>query len=507
MTITNGFSDFGGVFDWIDGRLTFGTSQTFGLSQLEFLLGEGRRLGYGRSLLMQASAALNLNGALTVDGGELLAGNSLTNTSLLTIRDGLVRATLLTNDPSAMVVMENTGHLLVLASLVNNGTIQLNSPTAVISNAPIVNAGTIRGNGQVASAITNNAAGQIQTTTGDRLVFGGAISNSGSINAIGGEMQFNAPVTNVVSTGAITARDAIVRFNGNLTNNGSLGVSFGTADIFGDITNSGTGRIVVSGGSQATFYDDVVNNGTMNVSASGSMQSTAVFFGSLSGLGIAGGGRVFNEGDLRPGFSPGTMAFGGDLSFGPLASLDIEIGGTTPGTQFDRVTVASSVFLDGTLDVSTINGFSPTLPGQSFTIVTAGSLTGTFGDINGIPAPTIPGLFWKVTYTPTSAILSTSALPGDIDLDGDVDRKDAALFTPRIGLSVGSIWTTGDFNGDNATTLADLILLQANIGQSLPLPSPSASAVPEPSSFALLLPAIGWMFVRVRRARSRFAIK
>jgi hypothetical protein len=55
-------------------------------------------------------------------------------------------------------------------------------------------------------------------------------------------MQFNAAVTNAVSTGLISARDAIIRFNGGLTNNGSLAVTVGTADIFSDIVNSATGQ-------------------------------------------------------------------------------------------------------------------------------------------------------------------------------------------------------------------------------------------------------------------------
>ena len=55
--------------------------------------------------------------------------------------------------------------------------------------------------------------------------------------------------------------------------------------MFGDITNQsklGTpGRIVVTGGAQANFFDDVANGGSIQVSAAGSLQSTAVFLGSL----------------------------------------------------------------------------------------------------------------------------------------------------------------------------------------------------------------------------------
>ena len=95
-----------------------------------------------------------------------------------------------------------------------------------------------------------------------------------------------------------------------------MALSFGTSDLHGDISNAG-GRITVSGNSQATFYGDVGNAGTIQVSDG----STAVFFGALSGAGCVGGGEVFLEGDARPGASAGLMAFGGDVTFGPLAAL------------------------------------------------------------------------------------------------------------------------------------------------------------------------------------------
>lgn len=460
---------------------------------------------------------------LVIDGGTFSAGSllvgspilfnsgtfNLTSDNLVIGPAGLFGDTLALSNRNVNVTNTATiqsgarlqlqGGTFSAGTLINQGTIDFQNQSSQVCGGLLTNTGTIRGTGTILNNIQNNTAGQIQTTAGQRLEFGGTVNNGGLISLVGGQMQFNAAVTNSASTGAITARDAILRFGGGLINAGSLAATFGTTDVFGDIANSATGRIVVSGGAQATFYDDVTNAGSINVSVSGSLQSTAVFFGSLSGNGISGGGRVFNEGDLRPGFSPGTMVFGGDLSFGPLASLEIEIGGTMPGAEFDRVTVADSVFIDGTLDVTTINGFSPTLPGQSFTILTSGSLAGTFSGITGAPSVLLPGLFWKMTYTPTSAILSTSALPGDIDLDGDVDRTDAARLSQFFGRESESIWTTGDFDNDGRTTLADWAALQTHLGQALPRLSPVA--VPEPSTLLLMFSAAVSLHV-VRRIKS-----
>ncbi|MEX0642196.1 MAG: dockerin type I domain-containing protein [Pirellulales bacterium] len=390
-----------------------------------------------------------------------------------------------------------TGDLRALdaTTITPNGELVLENGRT-LSASLLANGGVIHGTGTIHAPVVNERSGQIRVGSGERLVLTGVgNANDGLIQVIGGEIEFTESLTNAVSTGLITARNATLRFGGGLTNKGNLGISFGTSDVNGEIEN--IGGITISGGSSATFYDDVTNRGTINVSAG----STAVFFGELSGSGVSGSGTVYLEGDARPGFSPGTMAFGGDLWFGPLATLEIEIGGPTPGTQSDRLIVANSVSLAGTLDATTINGFAPTLPGQSFTIITAGSLSGMFHAVAGQPSRTLPGMFWDVTYTPTSALLFTSAIPGDINLDGDVDRTDAALFSQYFGMKTGSIWTTGDFNGDAATTLNDWVLLRTHLGQSVPSPleSRAAAGVPEPAASWLAVLALTLVTLRRRR--------
>src|ERR1700732_1254855 len=59
--------------------------------------------------------------------------------------------------------------------------------------------------------------------------------------------------------------------------------------------------------------------------------------------------------------------------------------------------------LGGPLNVSLFNSFSPTL-GNTFTILTAASVTGTFSGTN-LPALS-PGLGWKVTYNAKTVVLS-----------------------------------------------------------------------------------------------------
>jgi hypothetical protein len=62
---------------------------------------------------------------------------------------------------------------------------------------------------------------------------------------------------------------------------------------------------------------------------------------------------------------------------------------------------------------------------------------------------------------------------GDADLDGDVDRRDAAIMASNFGSALSPRWAGGDFNGQSGVSLADLAILQTNLDPSVS-PSPSA---------------------------------
>jgi hypothetical protein len=84
-------------------------------------------------------------------------------------------------------------------------------------------------------------------------------------------------------------------------------------------------------------------------------------------------------------------------------------------------------------------------------------------------------------------LTGTPLVPGDIDLDGDVDRTDVAQFSRHFGRTGGATWATGDFNADGRATLADWAILQSHLGSHAPTPA----AVPEPATLALVVVAAG----------------
>jgi len=159
-----------------------------------------------------------------------------------------------------------------------------------------------------------------------------------------------------------------------------------------------------------------------------------VIKGKLAGNGVIGlpGTRVIT-GKVAPGNSPGCVTDQGNVIFDSGASLEIEIGGTTPCTQFDQYAVALTLTLNGpTLNVLLVNGFVPAA-GQRFRVLSWGTLVGTFGQAN---LPALPaGLAWDTTalYTTGELVVNGPVVP---PTDGDVPLPPWALATLGAGLVV-----------------------------------------------------------------------
>jgi hypothetical protein len=134
-----------------------------------------------------------------------------------------------------------------------------------------------------------------------------------------------------------------------------------------------------------------------------------------AGFVVSGTGDIIA--DIRNGgeVDPGEIGYAGYLHFVGAYSqaattisgiLNSDIGGTDPGQQYDQIRIDESALLDGTLTISLINGFTPTL-NQSFVILTAASVYGSFTTVNGLQyaGPSGPYRF-AVQYNPTNVTLT-----------------------------------------------------------------------------------------------------
>lgn len=115
-------------------------------------------------------------------------------------------------------------------------------------------------------------------------------------------------------------------------------------------------------------------------------------------------GDVTNQGEISPGNSPGNIVVEGNYTQLSTGSLRLELGGSMPA-NYDQLAATGNVQLAGTLQIVPINGFTPS-PGNSFTLVTAGSISGT---VTNLVLPEVSGITWQLTQTTTSITLTAVA--------------------------------------------------------------------------------------------------
>ena len=249
---------------------------------------------------------------------------------------------------------------------------------------------------------TNN--GTLTIGSGSKFSTGGSLSNfsgttlKGGVYNVTGTLQFTG--ANIVTSAASIS----------LTGSGSKIVDqTGTTDGLRNFaTNSAGGSFSISGGRNFTTTGAFTNTGTLSIGTGstfklgglGNFTQTAgktTDDGTLSTSGMVGltGGSLFGKGSIAGGLQSGGIITPGDSStstgvltvsktYGQNASgvLDISIGGTTAGTKYDQLNIAGSASLNGTLNLSLINGFVPTV-GTTFEILNAGSVSGTFSAVHG----------------------------------------------------------------------------------------------------------------------------
>jgi hypothetical protein len=105
-------------------------------------------------------------------------------------------------------------------------------------------------------------------------------------------------------------------------------------------------------------------------------------------------GNVTNEGTVSPGASPGILNITGDYAQTAFGVLKIDIGGLTPGDDYDRLIISGLASLAGELNVSMFGNFMPN-NGNYFDILFANDISGEF---NKYDFPIFPSGFFNISY-------------------------------------------------------------------------------------------------------------
>jgi hypothetical protein len=323
---------------------------------------------------------------------------------------------------------------VALGSLLTNNTI-IDSTSSInvwgiFSNKGSANQATIRvyqdGN------FTNASTARLLSST---LFLQGIAQNFGDINTLTARISSGGLLENQL--GGEIAIASIID-TGRLFNQSRIISSSITVAAGGQFDNTTTGLVTPANNSQLTVAGNSVNSGKIEaqlfVTAGGLLtnQSRAVYnFGgnvasidgtftrqandtlqnlaTVQGTGVVNG--EFMPVTLFPATSslPGIFTINGNYALpNSSSSLQVNIAGTTPGQQYDRVVVNGTATLTGSRLHHAINFTPPTT--TQFTILRSTTLVGTFvGTTPALPTG------WTVAYnTPATGdvtLLYTSPIP------------------------------------------------------------------------------------------------
>jgi hypothetical protein len=345
--------------------------------------------------------------------------------------------------------------------------------------------GYISGNGYSASAFNNAGTFRKTAGTGTTTINGPPLNNSGIVEVQTGTLNVSGAFSNFSGTtltggayqisgnGILKFTNADIRTNAAailLDGSSSQIVDQSNANALANFaTNSSGGSFAIQNGRNFTTAGAFSNAGTLAVgtgstfTASGNYTQTAgdtdlqggklaatglvdLQGGVLSGSGAVSG-NVNNAAAVGPGDSAGTISITGDYTQTSAGSLNIELGGASAG-QFDVLQVSGTATLDGTLNVSLINGYNPAPP-DSFQILTFGSRVGDFATMNGLDlgggktlAPTYDATSLTLTTQVSQDLytVTTTADSGPGSLRQAIDNANAASSGP-ITISF-QIWTS-----------------------------------------------------------------
>ncbi|MCW1926457.1 hypothetical protein OKA05_28155 [Luteolibacter arcticus] len=234
----------------------------------------------------------------------------------------------------------------------------LNAGTGVTINT----ASAAAGNGDI---VLSSALSKSAGASPGAMVWNAArdITINATLSASGGAM----PLT-------LNAGRKITITQGITTNGGSILLNPVEELILGSGLNAGAGAVTLKSGLlRSSIASPVITTSSLTIASGASLRMPGSVTGSLT---VAG-----SVSPALPG-ATGSLSVSGALAIQAGSTTNIELGGTSMGSTYDKITATGAVTIAGALQVDLVNNFHDTIAAGTFTILEGLSISGTF---TGLP--------------------------------------------------------------------------------------------------------------------------
>ena len=373
----------GGLFATTGAFFVGGTSSTYNVGGAVSVTGSGVFTGTNAGRNVTVSVSRTANDATAGNNTFLVNGGTATIDVLNVYRSGTFTlsagqaavnsALLFSGTTGGAGAGRLTGGTLLVQSGSNTATFTVGQNASFVQSggSATVDAATITAAGAnfALQAGTFTAGG---FTASQPVAIDGTLNLNGATASIGALSGAGTIGRSAVGSGTVSIGDAT-----NSTFAGSIANALGTLGL----TKAGAGTVTLTGTSSYSG-PTAINAGKLLVN--GQLGNTAVTVnagGLLGGSGSILGAVTVAGGTLSPGNSPGQLSMASLVLQSPGTVL-MEITGTTAVTQYDQISLTSSLAYDGTLALDLSQAFADNTSFNLFTAFT--SFNGNLSSITSV---------------------------------------------------------------------------------------------------------------------------
>ena len=388
------------------------------------------------------------SGTLTLDGDNTYSGSSSITGGRLVLQGDTASSSFNVASSSSLVFDQSNSYTL---------------------SAPISGAGNVSKAGSNTLTLDgNNTYTGSTSITGGSLVVQGETASSSFNVASSASLVFDQSSSHTLS--------APISGAGNVTKQGS-----GTLTFNGDNTYTGTtsvkdGVLIINGAMSTSTID--VTNAKLVVNSSITGIPLLLGTGStLGGRGAFGNLILTPNSTIAPGNSIGTMTVAGDLTFAPTSTYSVEVDPAS--TSSDLINVTGTAHLNNAT-VHHVGQTGTYKPSSQYTILTAGSIDGTFGSVSSDFAFLTPSLSYDATnvylkllrndtrFSSLAQSQNQTGVANTLDALGQADPNNA-LYTQIVGQTKDQVPDTYDMLSGDAlvSTMTAGRDLMRRFGQTL----------------------------------------